>query len=812
MRQSQSIAAIPVANLAFFILTISIADPVHAWSSTSVSIGKAGGSYLEHGHFRETRLYASLRPQNESTVMTENFVERQQPKPPVGVDTNDDKDDLLDDILTKFIEQPLKETFEKEHQDHLEEMKAVESDLSSSSSDFDCLTRSSESQEAAIEDVAAILDLHISENDFSGTTGISEDIITKALEGLVQKIFLEDRKQPVSHQVVEKIEALFWRLEDLGILPTELSIETLWMLQQRSHQTNRDSKVGKHIGRSVRLLVSWCQWSQTEDQNETPISPPPFQFISNTFRIARENNVTMSFRMWDLYEYFHENSPITPSRHFYTSTLNLLRGSPLSWKVRQCDVLHHLERLHQAKNDHRFAPTLQELEAALVAASKAGQAREATWLFRTIRSRYSKTETHSYLNLWFQSLRNSQELGSTKYMENMLLASQNDNAGSTDFDLMLLMRHRYYYNMVLEKISIDGQPGSGMKAQQIFATMLREHRNSGDESLRPDEESIHHVIMAYIQEENSDLQHLWDAQRFLRSTYQALGPVLPSTRSFRTMDKLLEAFTAYRRDPRAVQSSTRLFRFFLLSHRDGKTSEEPDSYHLGHILKILHESSAPEAVEKSLEFFRLLESLYKRRTIRNKPDAYNVRQLLAIIAKSGAKEYGSYAEKLLRRVTSTRELPDFFDNFVVGQVFWYAIKCNCNGLTWKDLDRADAILNDLEQFQSQDCSGMLISGIPYKILISSWARLGGKGSGSRAESVLNKLERHHNDGNRFTKLTDKQYADVLLAWANDPSPNSVQRADQLYKRFLAEGFTAGDSDDNNVVKRAMLKIDERRES
>ena len=128
-------------------------------------------------------------------------------------------------------------------------------------------------------------------------------------------------------------------------------------------------------------------------------------------------------------------------------------------------------------------------------------------------------------------------------MEKLLLASQNENDSSVDFDLLLLMRHRYYYNMVLEKISIDGQPGAGMKAQQMFATMLREYRNSGDESLRPDEETIHHVIMAYIQEEYSDLQHLWDAHRFLGSAYKKLGQVLPSKRPFRTRAELLKEKT-----------------------------------------------------------------------------------------------------------------------------------------------------------------------------------------------------------------------------------------------------------------------------
>ena len=626
----------------------------------------------------------------------------------------------------------------------------------------------------AIQQVAAIMDLYNMTNP-----GVSELIVSKALEGLVQRVY---RDETVDEALLTEIEDLFWRLDDMpAVLPTYLSVETLWMMQQRYCQQSKFC--GKHIGRSVHLLMNWSMWAN--QQTPSSIPKPPDEFIYDTFSLAKESNVSMSFRMWDLYRYLHVNVAETISRDFYSLVLYVLAKSPGSWKARQCYVLQDLERRYQSSGDVSMTPSNAELETALGESSRYGRASDATWIFRMLRARQSKSQTQAHLKLWFQALRRSSEAGSAVYLEQLLVSSFEADETTDDYNLYLLMRHRIYYNMALQKWSTMKTPGAGMRAQALFHRMVTKYKTSGDENLRPNEESVHHVVMAFVREENASLQNLLDAHRFLRQSLQTLGSLRDrtTTRHWRTFDNLLASYTKYPDDRRAVEAADQLFRFFLLQHRDGVVSEEPDPFHLSHTLKAWYKSPKKEGAIKSLEFFRLLDSLYRQGTIQLQPDAYNIRQLLGTVAQSDLTGEGEYAESLLARVLDCDPLPPSFDATAVGTLFGYVIKCNCNDRTEEGLYRARKVLEALQDFHSENPSKVRLTGASYKLILKEWAHIGGSEAGKQAHAILEHFESQHFAGNKHTRLSCEFYVDAIKAWTKDPSPNAIRKVDELNDRW-----------------------------
>ena len=232
----------------------------------------------------------------------------------------------------------------------------------------------------AVQQVSALLDLYNSTTQGKANDAeISGQIVSKAFEGLIERLF-QVRKQTIDGRLLERLENLLWRIGELKLIPTYKSVETLWMMQQQySQQPHAQETPGKQVGRSVRLLM---EWSVHAERSNGQLVRPPYEYVIYTFTLAKETNVTMSFRMWDLYKHLQTHDAEL-SRDYFDLFLEILSTSPGSWKARQCDVLQDLERKFQATGDISFRPLIAELDSALAAAARYGRATEATWLFRT---------------------------------------------------------------------------------------------------------------------------------------------------------------------------------------------------------------------------------------------------------------------------------------------------------------------------------------------------------------------------------------------------------------------------------------------
>ena len=643
-------------------------------------------------------------------------------------------------------------------------------------------SKQKDSELRAVTQVSALLDLYNSTT--LGTTSdaeISGQIVSKAFEGLIERLF-QVRKQTIDGRILEWLESLLWRIGELQLVPTYKSVETLWLMQQQySQQLHAQETPGKQVGRSVRLLMEWSIHSENSGRE---LGRPPYEYVIYTLTLAKETNVTMSFRMWDLYSHLQAHDAEL-SRDLFELFLEILSTSPGSWKARQCDVLQDLERRYRTTGDISFQPSVAELQSALVAAARYGRAAEATWLFRVLRERQTKTQTHTSLNLWFQAICKSKELGSAAYVEHLLESAQADDETSDYYDLKFLLNNRYYYNMALQKWAVTRTPGSGKRAEALFEKMVSIHKETGNVGMRPNEESLHHVVLAYAREEPATLQNLRDAHGFLQRSLQQLGSLRQesSTRHWRTFDNLLEAYSKFYDDPASAAAADKLFRFFLVQHRDGNVSEEPDQYHLGHLLRIWNKAPTNYGTQKSLEFYQLMDSLAAQGKIQNPPDLYNIRQLLGTLSQSGEAGHGEFAKFLLDQILAVETLKDAYDPFVLGHIFWCVIKCNCNERHAEGLRRASEVLYLLESLHLEDETVVRLTGASYKQVISAWAELGGSGAGEQAQLILDKLEHQHFSGNRHARLSWDMYFDAIKAWSKDSSNDWILDVEKVYRRW-----------------------------
>jgi hypothetical protein len=560
-----------IALVVFFLIQCNYAFLQHSppWTKTTNQIRRADSLYIRP---TENNMTTSEWAAATETAKTSSTLGGQNHKQVTGTDDN------VHHILQPDLRIPNPQ------------------EASSSSRQTTTTTKEAE-QRRAIEGVTGIMNLYNSSSSSSsnGDNGISNHIVCKALEGLLQRIYRDRRTatDPSSEILLEQLESLIWRCHYLQIVPTHTSLDNLWRLQQGHcddhlhHQTNNSSK---HIERSVRLLTYWSNWSSQEGSSNTIPEPPPFEYIQTIFAFCRHTNVTMSCTMWDMYEQElattrtrNREEVLPPPRDFLAMVLHILEYSPTTtpWKIqRQYRVLQDLHRLYQSTNQSDYAPRRSELESCLRVASQQGAASEATWLVRTLSllcddkdedddGMKSKNTTNNnnttkmsrsfdYTKAWFLSLCKSQERGAPFYSERLLQEAAKAKYKSS-FDtticmsqLQLQLHHREYYNMALCMWADTRTAGAGMRAQALFERMVTAFRESGDETIRPDEESVHHVVAAYLHEdEQVTLQQLTDANRFLQHAIPNLLAISTNNtnsaakRGLITFDELFEAFSKY---------------------------------------------------------------------------------------------------------------------------------------------------------------------------------------------------------------------------------------------------------------------------
>lgn len=714
-------------------------------------------------------------------------------------------------------------------------------------------TRSS--VQRAIDQVHAVLDL------YNSSSGISADIALSAVEGVVARCCSSScrakpatrtlpQSPPPEHQtqvldnIPEQLLALLWRAVSLKLSPSSSIFESFWrMLElQKSlvvtpaNVTINYVKPSKQVGRCVNLLKCWYQSSRNLRQE---VEVVPQTYFETILAFAVLHHVTMSFAVYELYRYFFENIP-QPPRSIFSLVLKMLAYSSSEWKVRQMSVLRDMLQLNTDLTNMTsaavtdvinhggcslsYGPTLQELQLALQCAAKAGRAQDAAWIMCLLSS---ENDLLQFQPFFLEALLHCNEPGSTVYMERYVLNGIRRNGDDAAQGSQALQ-------MVLQKWASSCLIGAGMRAEAVWNQWLDLYRSANDQRWKPTVDATHLVIEAYLSEPSVALANIISADHFVRKVVADFGlavsalslmldkslsrlktgarPVItrPATMMMpRIFHRLLEAYSAHFGTVQAREAAERLYQFFLLQHRRGRISEEPDRFHLAFILRIWNKqalkaapataptvssmstTTAAVAAAKCLEYYRILQNLHENKLVSTGPDCFNARQVLGALARSEQEGYGKIADEIFQNVLIAMKNSTASDHvasasfparnrYAMGHMFWCVIKCWCND---KQFDRALETIDQMETMYAQKNSNVKLTGASYQTVLrslavkskSSVSTLRGNSAAVAAE-VIRRIERQYFElDNKRARLTKSLYLDAIRCCEKGQDDDLVAR-------------------------------------
>jgi hypothetical protein len=484
----------------------------------------------------------------------------------------------------------------------------------------------SSSFERAVEQVHALFDLASLKED---AVSISSNVVLTALDGLVSRALQNiqtatDEALDLERQL-KALEGLLGRVNNLDASPSLQTVESLWMMQQYHWQLEIEfdhDQASDHVERTVTLLQNWTIWAS---ESSTMLSghPPPILFLLKVLHISLQYRVPMSSGLWDLYSssLVHASNS-RQRREVQGHVLDLVSFSSQEWKIRQCQVLQNMLRVTcEDYGEITSNTTTNELLRALRASAQAGRAPDAAWLARRLLLQQPDLDQSTLATIhrhFLESLLYSNESGSLLYMERLLLASNNTE------DALAVPLNCETFKLLLRKCSLVRSAGSGRRAERIFYRALRTLNETGGQL--PDAECVYYVVAAYLQ--NLTLSHVRMSDLFVRHCVKQFGlqpsqiettAVGASLTSWRIFDRLLEAYVTSASisatdERKALQRADELFRFFLVQHRNGRIlTEEPDEYHLGHMVCLWNRSSlsiANKSQQKVTEYQQLITGLH----------------------------------------------------------------------------------------------------------------------------------------------------------------------------------------------------------
>jgi hypothetical protein len=585
------------------------------------------------------------------------------------------------------------------------------------------------SWERALEQVHALIDLY--GNNTSHQDSISEDILMTAVKSLIHR---QRTNMLQTLNTLPRLEELVWRLQHLRLRPIRSLLEETWNLQQlelhqsQQHNCNHRLLVEKH----AKLLFYWIQWSQQERQQqvaheeshfEARLRPPSPDYVITTFQLAVRSKASESHSLWSLYSLLQSNAgsyndventdnikAAYLSREFYSTVLRLTLVAP-SNNVSPCQVLQDMGRQYRATNSSWCRPTVPELQGALELASRNGNATEAAWLFQRLLESCEYDQDDDSIGSLDGSIADKDlvdKVGNWRLLLLTALSRSGSPPAAAIFAQRLLTKweeqphgssgnvippHCNLYYQLLRMWAASRITGAGRTAEAIYrhrfdqnVTKFQARRDvSSNSPTLPfhafpswvsQDEIMHQVVLAYLQELPSSFQNVREADRFVRSVILAHPPeyrhcALERPReeeskrgkanigltSFPTTENVLAAYCNYSEaETSSIMHGERLFRFLLIQHRDGRTHEEPNPTHLKYVLNIIKDLEHGDTT--CVVLFRLVSSLAKSKVISNPPDGHNICQLLKIMSDSGRPGYSLFAREIFQLLQNQKKIPN----------------------------------------------------------------------------------------------------------------------------------------------------------
>ena len=625
----------------------------------------------------------------------------------------------------------------------------------------------------AIQHTNAILDMY---NETEG--GVTEDLVMSTIEHVIQKFL--DKPYEAGDPILENVETLVWRLRDFNLVPSVHMLNALWEKQQ-CHRDNSADNASEYVTRQVNLLTNWRVWSaMKERKSKRRLGPPPVSYFLDVLQYVVDQKLSMSLPLWELYQSISRDPEVPCVRIIYSQVLKILAQSPANWTVLQKSVCYDMITQSSQKLGEPFWPSQEEILKALRASAQEGRAQDAAWLLRALESYSERTDevTKESRSLFLRAVYNSSDPGSLVYMKELLFSRKWEN---DDLD---------NWKMLLQKTADSKISGCGKRARDIFRVLEKKCKRDR-EAWMPDSVCVYHVVKAYLNDPNKDIQTLLNACDFVKHTVWSYNLYRNEAhKSVRLFDTLLSAFDDYAHTNHLVICAVdELFRFFVIQHREGRVHEEPDCYHLGHLLRYFnrqyHDSRLRLGAKKSLEYYRLFRSLHQRGSISSPPSLFNTQQMLGTLARSQEPGFGSAANATLHEALP---LDSPIAPHALGHMYWCVIRCYC---TDNKVKEAISVLTIWEDEFDANPSLIRLTEAPYNTIINTLANQPNEGQDSIVLEIMERLEKQYHRGNSGVVLSNQMFQEAVRCCGDN-----VSAQDEIRRAFELMNFPHSASDDD----------------
>lgn len=241
--------------------------------------------------------------------------------------------------------------------------------------------------------------------------------------------------------------------------------------------------------------------------------------------------------------------------------------------------------------------------------------------------------------------------------------------------------------------------------------------------------------------------------------------------NIRSWNAVLNAF-ARSSDPQKAEG---VLNHIYSLYRAGWQALKPDAFSFAAVLSAYQKSSEPTAAERADQIVKRMEELYEAGEIDVQPDVYHYTILCSIWARS---------RKVLAADRCVQVLAHMIERDVSPNVRTYNAVLDCLART-RDEDRAEQLLYHMlnagrvDKDVKPDC-------FSFNSVIHAITKSKKKGSGRRAEAVLDRLlEYYEEENNPAARPDSRSFTQIIGYYSKSRAMDAPYRAEYLLNRMVS---------------------------
>ena len=269
-------------------------------------------------------------------------------------------------------------------------------------------------------------------------------------------------------------------------------------------------------------------------------------------------------------------------------------------------------------------------------------------------------------------------------------------------------------------------------------------------------------------------------QDLLRQYEQNHDPeLLPSVIPF---NALIHAWSISGSNDAGIRAETLLQRMSDLAEKTNNPSLKPDKVSFTSVIWAWAHSNHEAGAERAEQIFNRMEELYKQGHVNLKPDAVSYAVTMEAWLASGSKDAVTRTQSLFNKLVTQYEAGDFE---MAPNLRTYTVLLETLSRYMAPPERLEAVIREMHSRAASGNPSVMPTTPNYKCALEAWAMSSKSEAPERMESLIKDLH------NTERKADRSMYSLVLQTWAKSRLPQAASRADAILE-FMDRKAQAGE--------------------